>query len=146
MTDGRQHAESRTLQPCRTAAAVGNTIYVRVACPRYAAASCLCRSLSFVTPPLHTFLLYIGTFKNSNTAPGNLYTNQPILINIITLISVAVGRLTFVFRIFGLYRFPKLHLLLDPSNSFHRCWAIRTAVPERQNVSYVFCNFNAGGD
>ena len=30
MTDSRQHAESTTLQPCRTAAAVGNTIYVRV--------------------------------------------------------------------------------------------------------------------
>ena len=38
-------------------AAVGNTIYVRVACPRYAVASCLCRSLPFVTPPYHTFLL-----------------------------------------------------------------------------------------
>ena len=66
MTDSRQHAESTTLQPCRTAAGVGNTIYVRVACPRYAAASCLCRSLSFVTPTHHTFLLYIGTFKSSN--------------------------------------------------------------------------------
>ena len=78
MTDSRQHAESTTLQPCRTAAAVGNTIYVRVACPRYAAASCLCRSLSFVTPPYHTFVLYIGTFKNSNS----LDTNQPILIHL----------------------------------------------------------------
>ena len=58
ITDSRQHAESAMLQSCRTAAAVGNTIYVRVACPRYAAASCLCRSLSqFVTPPYHTFLL-----------------------------------------------------------------------------------------
>ena len=46
MTDSRQHAESTTLQPCRTAAAVGDTIYVRLVCPRYAAASCLCRSLS----------------------------------------------------------------------------------------------------
>ena len=62
------YQESTTLQLCSTAAAVGNTIYVRVACPRYAAASCLCRSLSFVTPPHHTFLLYIGT--------------QPILIHI----------------------------------------------------------------
>ena len=60
------YQESTTLQPCRTAAAVGNTIYVRVACPRYAAASCLCRSLSFVIPPHHTFLLYIRTFKSSN--------------------------------------------------------------------------------
>ena len=51
MTDSRQHAESTTLQPCRTAAAVGNTMYVRVAGSRHAAASCLCRSLSFVTPP-----------------------------------------------------------------------------------------------
>ena len=66
MTDSRQHAESTTLQPCRTPAAVGNTIHVRVACPRYAAASCSCRSLSFVTPPHHTFLFYIGTFKSSN--------------------------------------------------------------------------------
>ena len=49
--------ESTTLQLCRTAAAVGNSIYVRVACPRYAAASCLCQSLSYVTPPDHTFLL-----------------------------------------------------------------------------------------
>ena len=46
MTDSRQHVESTTLQPCCTAAAVGDTIYVRLACPRYAAASCLCRSLS----------------------------------------------------------------------------------------------------
>ena len=47
MTDSRQHAESTTLQPCRTTAAVGDTIYVRLARPRYAAASCLlCRSLS----------------------------------------------------------------------------------------------------
>ena len=66
-TESRQHAESTTLQPCRTAAAVGNTNYVRVACPCHAAASCLCRSLSFVTSPYHPFLLYIGTFKNSNT-------------------------------------------------------------------------------
>ena len=66
MTDIIPHADSTTLPPCRTAAAVGNTIHVRVACPRYAAASCLCRSLSFVTPPYHTFLLYIGTFKGSN--------------------------------------------------------------------------------
>ena len=58
ITDSRQHAESAMLQSCRTAAAVGNTIYVRVACPRYAAASCLCRSLSqFVTSPYHTFFL-----------------------------------------------------------------------------------------
>ena len=45
--------ESTTLQPCRTAAAVGNTNYVCVACPRYAAASCLCQSMLFVTPPYH---------------------------------------------------------------------------------------------
>ena len=50
MTDSRQHAESTTLQPCRTAAVVGDTIYVRSACPRYAAASCLCRSLSSLAP------------------------------------------------------------------------------------------------
>ena len=68
MTDSRQHADSTTLQPCRTASAVGNTIYVRVACPRYAAASCSRLSLTFVTPTYyHTFLLYIGTFKNRNT-------------------------------------------------------------------------------
>ena len=66
MTDSRQHAESTTLQPRRTAAAVGNTIYVRVPCPRYAAASCLYRSLSFVTSPHHTFLLYTGTLIISN--------------------------------------------------------------------------------
>ena len=78
MTDSKQHAESTTLQPCRTTAAVGSTIYVRVACPRHAAASCLCRSLPFVTPPYHTFLLYIGTLKNSD----NLDTNQPILIHL----------------------------------------------------------------
>ena len=35
MTDSRQHAESPMLQPCRTAAAVGDTIYVRLAYPRY---------------------------------------------------------------------------------------------------------------
>ena len=46
MTDSRQHVESTTLQPCCTAATVGATIYVRLACPRYAAASCLCQSLS----------------------------------------------------------------------------------------------------
>ena len=46
MTDSRQHVESTALQPCCTAAAVGETIYVRLARPRYAAASCLCRSLS----------------------------------------------------------------------------------------------------
>ena len=84
------YQESTTLQLCRTAAAVGNTIYVRshmtqtadtmrraqrynpavqqqryrqhhyvrVACPRYAAASYLCRSLSScITLPYHTFLL-----------------------------------------------------------------------------------------
>ena len=87
MTDSGQHAESTTLQPCRTAAAVGNTIYVRVACPRYSAVSFLCRSLSFVTPPYHTFLLCCRSgcacppmrkhrdLCNSNT----LDTNQPIL-------------------------------------------------------------------
>ena len=53
MTDSRQHAESTTLQPCRTAAAVGDTIYVRLACPRYGAAiACVgaCHNLS----PDHT--------------------------------------------------------------------------------------------
>ena len=45
--------------------------------------------------------------------------------------------LNFRFWTFGLYRLPKVHLLLDPSNSFHSCWTIRTAVPERQNVNYV---------
>ena len=35
-----------TLQPRCTAATIGDTIYVRLACPRYAAASCLCRNLS----------------------------------------------------------------------------------------------------
>ena len=44
---------------------------------------------------------------------------------------------TFVFWTFGLYRLSKLQLLQDPSNSSRSCWAIRTAVPERQNVSYV---------
>ena len=54
----QQTVESTTLQPCCTAAAVGDTIYVRLACPCYAEASCLCRSLSqFVTPPYRTFLL-----------------------------------------------------------------------------------------
>ena len=47
MTDSRQHVESTTLQPCCTAAAVRVTIYVRLACPRYAAASCL-----FVSEPV----------------------------------------------------------------------------------------------
>ena len=55
--DIEPYQESTTLQLCRTAAAVGDTLYVRVAFPRYAAASCLCQSLSFVTPPYHTFLL-----------------------------------------------------------------------------------------
>ena len=58
MADSRQHVASRTLQPCYTAAAVGDTIYVRLACPRYAAASCLCRSLcQNLSPPYRTFLL-----------------------------------------------------------------------------------------
>ena len=78
MTDSRQHAENTTLQPCRTAAAVGNTIYVRVACPGYAAASGLCRSLSFVTLPHHTFLLYIGSFKSSNNLDGSTTPSQHI--------------------------------------------------------------------
>ena len=66
MTDSRQHAESTTLQHGRTAAAVSNAIYVRVACPRDAAASCLCRSLSFVIPLYHTFLRYIRNSKYSS--------------------------------------------------------------------------------
>ena len=32
-------------------------MYVRMASPRYAASSCFCRSLSFVTPPYRIFLL-----------------------------------------------------------------------------------------
>ena len=102
------YLESTTVQICRTAAAIGSTIYVRsqmtdsiqhadstravsntiyvcVACPRYAPASFLCRSLSFVTLPYHTFLLYIRTFKSSNTVPGILDTNQPILTHLIHL-------------------------------------------------------------
>ena len=41
MTGTRQHEDSTTLRvlPCRTAAAVGYTMYVRVASPRYAEAS-----------------------------------------------------------------------------------------------------------
>ena len=51
------YQEGTTLQPCRTAAAVGNTFYVRVACLCYAAASWLCRKPPyFVTGPYHTFL------------------------------------------------------------------------------------------
>ena len=46
ITESRQHVESTTLQPCCTAAAKYDTIYVRLASPRYAAASWLCRSLS----------------------------------------------------------------------------------------------------
>ena len=53
MTDRKQHVESTTLQPCCTAAAVRDTIYVRLACPRYAAASCLCRACHDL-PPHHT--------------------------------------------------------------------------------------------
>ena len=45
MAGTRQHEDSATLhvQPCRTEA-VGYIMYVRVECPRYAAASCFCRS------------------------------------------------------------------------------------------------------
>ena len=80
MTDSRQHAESTTVQPCRTAAAVGNTIYVRMACPRYAAANCLCRSLSFVTPPYHTFLLCCrcGCACPSMRKHSDLYNNRSL--------------------------------------------------------------------
>ena len=58
MTGTRQHEDGTMLrvQPCRTAAAVGYTIYVRAASPRYAAASCFCQSLSSVTPPYRIFL------------------------------------------------------------------------------------------
>ena len=59
----------------RTAAAVGNTLHVLVACPRYAATSCLCRSLPLVTPPYHTFLLNMGKFNNRH----NLDPNKPVL-------------------------------------------------------------------
>ena len=42
MTATRQHEDGTTLrvQPCRTAAVVGYIVYVRVASPRYAEASC----------------------------------------------------------------------------------------------------------
>ena len=42
MTGTRPREDSTTLrvQPCRTAAAVGYIMYVRVASPRYAEASC----------------------------------------------------------------------------------------------------------
>ena len=42
MTGTRQRENSTTLriQPCRTAAVVGYIMYVRVASPRYAEASC----------------------------------------------------------------------------------------------------------
>ena len=87
MSDSRQHAESTTLQPCRTAAAVGNTIFVRVAWPRYAAAIVSEPVISHPTIAHVSAVLLlwvrvsidecgnIGTFKNSN----NLQTNQPIL-------------------------------------------------------------------
>ena len=44
MTGTRQHEDSTTLrvQPCRTAAAVGYIMYVRVASPPYAEPSCFC--------------------------------------------------------------------------------------------------------
>ena len=45
------------MKPCRPGAAVGNTRYVHVARPRYAPASCLYRSLSFMNPPYRTCLL-----------------------------------------------------------------------------------------
>ena len=58
MTGTRQDGDSTTLrvQPCRTAV-VGYIMYVRVAGPSYAAASCFCRSLSSFTPPYRKFLL-----------------------------------------------------------------------------------------
>ena len=84
MTDSRQHSESTMLQPCRTAAAVGDTMYVRImACPRYAAGSCLCRSRSFVTPPYHIFLLCcclnmsIDRAIVSATSPGLGFPHPP---------------------------------------------------------------------
>ena len=59
MTGTRQYEDNTTLhvQPCRTAAVVGYIMYVRVASPRYAGASCFYRSLSSVTPPYRIFLL-----------------------------------------------------------------------------------------
>ena len=77
MTDSREHAESTTLQPCRTAVAVavGNAMYVRMVCARYAMASCLCRSLSFVTLPYHMFLLCCRCVRMSIDRPtlgGNI--------------------------------------------------------------------------
>ena len=57
MIYNRQHMESTAIQPCCTAAAVGDTIFVRLACLRNAAASCLCRRLEkLFTPPYQTFL------------------------------------------------------------------------------------------
>ena len=55
MTGARQHEDSTTLrvQPCRTAAVVGHIMYVRVASPRYAEASC--------------FRLHEGTIFNRTT-------------------------------------------------------------------------------
>ena len=55
MTGTRQHEDSTTLrvQPCRTAAVVGYIMYVRVASPRYAEASC--------------FRLHEGTALNRTT-------------------------------------------------------------------------------
>ena len=49
--------EHNASKPCRPAAAVRNTMYVHVACPRYIATRCFCRGLSFVTLPYRTFLL-----------------------------------------------------------------------------------------
>ena len=62
MTGTRQHEDSTTLreQPCRVAAVVGYISYVRVASPRYGAASCFRRRLSSVTPPYRIFLLCCG--------------------------------------------------------------------------------------
>ena len=80
MTDRRQHAESTTL--CTTlphsSSSCQNHMYVRImACPRYAAASCLRRSLPFVTPPYRIFMLccrclrmFIDCAMVSATSPG----------------------------------------------------------------------------
>ena len=69
----------RHINPCRTAAELAAPcMHVRImACPRYVTASCLCRSLSFVTPPYRKFLLCcrclrmsIDCAMASATSPG----------------------------------------------------------------------------
>ena len=108
MTDSRQHAESTTLQPCPTAAAVGNTVYVRVA---WRVLAMLRRSACVGAchlPPRPTTSFFCDAAGCACPSTRNVGTFVIVIVQIRTHPYINVHRGSFLTSIFSVFFFRKI--------------------------------------